>query len=77
MADQLAHADAAPAGVAGAPAPRRVVIFAIVSIALLMASVDQTIVATALQAIQRDLGAHVNWSSWTITIYSLGHGGRW
>ena len=33
----------------------RVVIFAVVSIALLMASVDQTIVATALPAIQHDL----------------------
>ncbi len=37
-----------------------------------MASVDQTIVATALPSIQRDLGAQVNWSSWTITVYALG-----
>jgi len=37
-----------------------------------MASVDQTIVATALPSIQRDLAAQVNWSSWTITVYSLG-----
>ncbi len=43
-----------------------------VSIALLMSSVDQTIVATALPALQRDLHAPVNWSTWTITIYSLG-----
>ncbi len=50
----------------------RVVIFAIVSLALMMASVDQTIVATALPAIQRDLAAPVNWSSWTITVYALG-----
>jgi EmrB/QacA subfamily drug resistance transporter len=38
----------------------------------MMAAVDQTIVATALPAIQHDLHAQVNWSSWTITIYALG-----
>src|SRR5580704_12345986 len=38
----------------------------------MMASVDQTIVATALPSIQRDLGSPVNWSSWTITVYALG-----
>src|SRR5258708_16736101 len=37
-----------------------------------MASVDQTIVATALPSLQHDLHAQVNWSSWTITIYALG-----
>lgn len=55
-----------------APAAGRFVVFAIVSLALLMASVDQTIVATALPALQHDLHAQVNWSSWTITIYALG-----
>jgi EmrB/QacA subfamily drug resistance transporter len=54
------------------PAPGRWLIFAIVSLGLLMASVDQTIVATALPSLQRDLHAEVNWSSWTITIYALG-----
>ena len=54
------------------PMPGRFVVFAIVSLALLMASVDQTIVATALPALQHDLHAQVNWSSWTITIYALG-----
>jgi EmrB/QacA subfamily drug resistance transporter len=72
VADQVAHADNAPAQVAGETARGRVVIFAVVAIALLMASVDQTIVATALPSIQRDLGAQVNWSSWTITVYALG-----
>ncbi len=72
MAEQVAHADAGQVQVADGPARRRVVIFAVVSIALLMASVDQTIVATALPSIQRDLAAPVNWSSWTITVYSLG-----
>jgi EmrB/QacA subfamily drug resistance transporter len=47
-------------------------VFAVVSLALMMSSVDQTIVATALPAIQHDLHAQVNWSSWTITIYALG-----
>jgi EmrB/QacA subfamily drug resistance transporter len=37
-----------------------------------MASIDQTIVSTALGALQHDLHATINWSSWTITIYALG-----
>ena len=72
MAEQLAHADAALGPVAEKPARGRVLLFATVSIALFMASVDQTIVATALPSIQRDLHAQVNWSSWTITVYALG-----
>ena len=52
--------------------PGRHLVFGIVSIALLMASIDQTIVATALPSIQRDLDAQINWSGWTITIYALG-----
>jgi EmrB/QacA subfamily drug resistance transporter len=51
---------------------RRKLIFAIVSIALFMASIDQTIVATALPAIEKELHAGINWSSWTISIYALG-----
>ncbi|TWD82610.1 EmrB/QacA subfamily drug resistance transporter [Kribbella amoyensis] len=54
------------------PLPHRRIVFGIVSIALLMASIDQTIVATALTAIQHDLDAPLNWSGWTITIYALG-----
>jgi EmrB/QacA subfamily drug resistance transporter len=54
------------------PQPRRYLVFGVVSIALFMASVDQTIVATALGTLQKDLHAQVNWSSWTITIYALG-----
>jgi EmrB/QacA subfamily drug resistance transporter len=61
-----------PESPAGEPQPRRRLIFAVVSIALFMASVDQTIVATALGTLQHDLHAPVNWSSWTITIYALG-----
>src|SRR6202161_3989047 len=63
--------EAAPAD-AGEPGPRRRLIFAVVAMALFMASVDQTIVATALGTLQHDLHARVNWSSWTITIYALG-----
>lgn len=62
----------APALDLGDPKPRRHLIFAIVAIALFMASVDQTIVATALNTLQHDLSAPVNWSSWTITVYALG-----
>ena len=72
MAEQVAHAALAGGHPIEEPARRRLVVFAVVSIALLMSSVDQTIVATALPALQRDLHAQVNWSSWTITIYSLG-----
>jgi EmrB/QacA subfamily drug resistance transporter len=57
---------------AGEPFARRKLIFAIVSIGLFMASIDQTIVATALPAIQRELHTQINWSGWTITIYALG-----
>src|SRR5882672_3361888 len=46
------------------PLPRRQLVFAIVAMALFMASVDQTIVATALTSIQHDLHARVNWSAW-------------
>jgi EmrB/QacA subfamily drug resistance transporter len=58
--------------VPGEPTSRRWLIFSIVSVALFMASVDQTIVATALSAIQHELHAKINWSGWTITIYALG-----
>jgi EmrB/QacA subfamily drug resistance transporter len=54
------------------PHPRRRLFFFIVSIALFMASVDQTIVATALSPIQHDLHAGLQWGGWTITGYALG-----
>lgn len=40
--------------------------------ALFMASIDQTIVATALPRIGDALHSSLNWTGWTITIYSLG-----
>jgi EmrB/QacA subfamily drug resistance transporter len=54
------------------PKPRRKIVFAVVALALFMSSVDQTIVATALPALQHDLHAPITWSGWTITIYALG-----
>ena len=47
-------------------------VFAIVALALLMMSVDSTIVATALHALQQGLGTSINWAGWTITAYSFG-----
>src|SRR6202167_2959116 len=61
---------AAPSGME--PLARRKLVFPIVSIGLFMASIDQTIVATALPAMEHDLHAGINWSGWTITIYALG-----
>jgi EmrB/QacA subfamily drug resistance transporter len=51
---------------------RRGLVFGIVSIGLFMASVDSSIVGTALPAIEHELHAPINWSGWTITIYALG-----
>jgi EmrB/QacA subfamily drug resistance transporter len=72
VADQLAHVRPVSGRAASEGSRRRYLVFAIVSMALMMSSVDQTIVATALPALQHDLHAQVNWSSWTITIYALG-----
>ncbi len=55
-----------------APAPHRVAIFSVVAMALLMSSLDGTIVATALHAIQHGLHSSINWTSWVITAYSVG-----
>jgi MFS family permease len=64
------------AGFSGSPGEsrpvRRVPIFIIVSLALLMMSVDTTIVATALHSLQRGLNTSINWAGWTITAYSFG-----
>lgn len=52
--------------------PRRWLIFAVVSMALFMSSIDHTVVAIALPSIQADLGTGLEWAGWTVTIYSLG-----
>src|ERR1700677_2529821 len=54
------------------PDPRRRLVFGIVSLGLFMASVDSTIVATALRPIGDSLHSTINWTAWTITIYQLG-----
>jgi EmrB/QacA subfamily drug resistance transporter len=51
---------------------RRALVFTIVVLALLMMSVDATIVATALDSLQRGLQTSINWAGWTITAYSFG-----
>jgi EmrB/QacA subfamily drug resistance transporter len=56
----------------GSQPARRNLVFGIVSIGLFMASIDSTIVATALPALTRELHVSINWGGWTITIYALG-----
>ncbi len=51
---------------------RRTLVFSIVGLALLMMSVDSTIVATALHSLQQGLRTSINWAGWTITAYSFG-----
>ncbi len=52
--------------------PNRWKIFAVVGSALFMASLDLTIIGTALPAIHRSLHAPINWTAWTITASTLG-----
>src|SRR5487761_2638195 len=54
------------------PAPHRIAIFSVVAMALLMSSLDGTIVATALHSIEHNLHSSINWTSWVITGYSVG-----
>ncbi|OLL91058.1 putative transmembrane efflux protein [Pseudonocardia sp. Ae356_Ps1] len=54
------------------PHPRRHVVFAVVSVALLMFSQDQTAVATALTTVSGDLGVDLAWTGWIVTIYAVG-----
>lgn len=50
----------------------RGLVFTIVALALLMMSIDSTIVATALHTLRRELNTSIDWAGWTITAYSLG-----
>lgn len=54
------------------PEVRKAIVFTIVSLALLMITVDGTIVATALHTLQHELHTTINWASWTLTAYSFG-----
>jgi EmrB/QacA subfamily drug resistance transporter len=47
-------------------------VFAVVSIALFMSSLDGTIVATGLPTLRHALHTGLNWASWTMTAYQLG-----
>lgn len=55
-----------------APTISRVPVFVIVALPLLMMSIDSTIVATVLHALQRGLGTSIDWAGWTLTAYSFG-----
>lgn len=50
----------------------RLLVFSFIALALLMNTIDSTIVATALHTLQHELGTSVSWSAWTMTAYSLG-----
>ncbi|HZV52887.1 MAG TPA: MFS transporter [Candidatus Dormibacteraeota bacterium] len=50
----------------------REVMFAGACLAVLMPSIDQTIVATALPTITRALHTTLAWSVWTVSVYQLG-----
>jgi len=50
----------------------RAAVFAIVALALMMMSIDSTIVATALHTMQRELHTSINWAGWIITAYAFG-----
>ena len=54
------------------PPIRKGLVFTIVALALLMTTVDSTIVATALDTLQRDLHTTVNWVGWILTGYAFG-----
>ena len=54
------------------PSIRKGIVFTIVAMALLMTTVDATIVATALDTLQHDLHTTVNWVGWILTGYSFG-----
>lgn len=54
------------------PPIRRLLVFCIIALALMMMAVDGTIVATALDSLRTGLDTSVNWAGWTITIYSFG-----
>ena len=68
------HKGGATAAFASGDRPvNRGFIFTIVALALMMMSVDTTIVATALDTLQQALRTSINWAGWTITAYSFGY----
>jgi MFS family permease len=69
-ADAAAPVDTAEAG--ASPALNRGIVFVVVALPLLMMSIDSTIVATVLHALQHGLGTSIDWAGWTLTAYSFG-----
>ena len=70
-----AQQESAAAGGVSVPQSRPVhrgIVFATVAFALLMMSIDSTIVATALHSLRTGLQTSIGWAGWTITAYSLG-----
>ncbi|MGH7079125.1 MAG: MFS transporter, partial [Acetobacteraceae bacterium] len=61
-----------PGSTGAIPPGRRPLVFTIVALALMMMSLDGTIVATVLHSLQHELRTSVNWAGWTITGYSFG-----
>ncbi len=51
---------------------RKVLVFCIVALALLMSTIDSTIVATALHTMQIELQTSLNWAGWILTAYAFG-----
>lgn len=51
---------------------RQVPAFITIALALLMMSVDTTIVATVLHELQHGLDTTINWAGWTITAFAFG-----
>lgn len=68
----LAPTVAAVRAPAAEPVVRRNAIFVVTGVALFMASIDMTIVATALPTISHGLHTRITWASWTLTAYLLG-----
>lgn len=64
------QATAVPGG--ASPTSTNWPLFTVISAALFMSAIDQTIVATALETLHASLHASINWTAWTITAYSLG-----
>jgi EmrB/QacA subfamily drug resistance transporter len=54
------------------PTHRQWLVFAVVSTALLMSSIDSTIVATALPTMRHELHTSLSSAGWTLTGYTLG-----
>src|ERR1700722_8528808 len=54
------------------PSTHRRIVFPVLCAAMMMTSIDQTVVATALPTIHRSLHAPINWTGWSVTAYQLG-----